>query len=490
MSQRQILEVYQINKPFGYAIITKDSETHELQYAVFEPTLTEEEKKNFQNIRDFLIEQLDVTMSELEGENKAEEYLRKIVEKIVKDFHIPVKAHSLEKILYYIVRDYVGYGKIDVMMRDPLIEDISCNGVNTPVYVWHREYESFQSNVVFASEDELNSFVVRLAYRTGRMISMANPILDATLPDGSRIQITLGQVVTRHGSTYTIRKFKADPFTIVDLIKLNAISSKNAAICWFLIENKFNIFVCGPTASGKTTTLNCLASFIHPDYKIVTIEDTPEIKLHHENWISSVARPKIGASTEITLFDLLRAAMRQRPDYIIVGEIRGGEAYALFQAMATGHGGISSLHAESVVAAVHRLETEPMNIPRTLVSSLNVIIIQQRLQIGGKPARRTITTTEIVGVDPRTNEIITNETFKYKPEDDTYQYSSRSYHLEKIAKTLGKSLKDVMDEIDKRRIVLEWMLRSNIRGFKEVSEVIRSFYANPEELLKQVEVGA
>ncbi len=487
---REILEVFKVNAPFGYAALTKDSETHELQYIVFEPTLTEEEKKTFQQIRDFLIEQLDVTMPELEGDEKAEEYLKKQVKKIINDFHIHVNEHNVEKILYYIVRDYVGYGKIDIIMRDPLIEDINCNGINRPVYVWHRDYESVQSNVSFTSETELNSFIVRLAYRTGRMISIANPILDAALPDGSRIQMTYGKVVTKSGSTFTIRKFKADPYTIIDLIKLGTLSSRIAALSWYLIENKYNIFVCGPTASGKTTTLNCLANFIHPDQKVVTIEDTPEIRLHQENWFRSVTRPSVGASSEISLFDLLKAAMRQRPDYIIVGEIRGAEAYTLFQAIATGHGGISTLHAESVAAAIHRLETEPMKIPRSLVVGLNVIMIQQRLQIGDKPARRLITTTELVGLDPRTNEVITNELFKYKPEDDTYQYSGRSYHLERIAKSLGKISKEVASEIDKRKILLDWMVKNNIREFSEVSEIIRGFYTNPEEALKLAKVGA
>jgi len=488
--EKEILQEYTLNEPFGHAAITKDPESHELQYVVFEPTLTEEEKEIFHQIRDFLIEQLEVAMSEMDGEKKAEEYLRNQVVKIVKDFRIKVNKYSLEKILYYVLRDYVGYGKIDVMMRDPLIEDISCNGINLPVYIWHRHYESMQSNVIFTSEAELNSFVVRLAYRTGRMISMASPILDASLPDGSRIQITYGRVVTKGGSTFTIRKFKTDPFTIVDLIKLGTLSSSIAAFSWYLIENKFNIFVCGPTASGKTTTLNCLANFIHPDYKVVTIEDTPEIKLHQENWFRSVTRPGVGASSEISLFDLLKAAMRQRPDYIIVGEIRGSEAYTLFQAIATGHGGISTLHAESVPAVIHRLETEPMNIPRSLVVGLNVIMIQHRLQIGDKPARRLITTTELVGLDTRTNEIITNEVFKYNSEEDNYQYSGRSYHIEKIAKASGKTPKDLMNEVDKRKKILDWMVNNNIRSFKQVSDVIRSFYANPEEALKLAKVGA
>ena len=489
IQKRNILETFKISEPFQYVVLTEDPASHEIQYEAFEPTLTENEKNCFQDIRNFLIEQIDVTLSELGSEDKAKEYLSKQVRKIVKDFHIRVNEHSLDKILYYIIRDYVGYGKIDVIMKDPLIEDISCNGVDLPVYVWHKAYESIPSNVFFTSDEDLDSFVIRLAYRTGRMISIANPMLDSILPDGSRIQVTLGRAVTRHGSTFTVRKFNADPLTIIDLIKFKTVSSQMAAIFWYLIENKLNIFICGPTASGKTTTLNCLSAFIQPDFKIVTIEDTPELQLHHKNWISSVSRPAAGASAEITLFDLLKAAMRQRPDFIIVGEIRGAEAYTLFQAMATGHGGFSSLHAESVAAVIHRLETEPMNIPRTLITGLNVVTIQQRLQKEGKSVRRTITATELVDLDTRTNEVITNEMFRYKTDDDTYQYSGRSYHLEKIAKTLGRSVKEVTDDVAKRKIILDWMEKNNIRKFKEVTEVIRGFYANPEEIYKMVRVG-
>ncbi|MCX8150838.1 MAG: type II/IV secretion system ATPase subunit [Candidatus Bathyarchaeota archaeon] len=489
-SKRRILETFKINEPFQFAVLSEDPATHELWYEVFEPTLQEAEKKQFLTIRDFLVEEIDVTFSDLGSEEKARAYLTDQVKRIVKKFRIRVGDASLEKILYYINRDFVGYGKIDVMMRDPLIEDISCNGVFGPVYVWHREYESIPTNVSFDSEDELNSFVIKLAYRTGRMISVANPILDSILADGSRIQMTYGKAVTRGGSTFTIRKFKSDPLTIVDLIKFKTVPLKLAAFLWYFIENKLDIFVCGPTASGKTTTLNCLSAFIQPDFKIITIEDTPELQLHHKNWLRSVSRPSGGSSAEISLYDLLKAAMRQRPDYIIVGEIRGAEAYTLFQAMATGHGGFSSLHAESVASVVHRLETEPMNIPRTLVTSLDVVLIQQKLQVGGKPVRRVTSATEFVGLDTRTNEIITNEVFSYNANTDTYQYSGRSYHLEKIAKSTGKSLKDVSEEIEKRSLVLDWMVKNDIRRFKDVSEVIRGFYSNPEEIYRRIRVGS
>ncbi len=490
VNKKIIVKVFDVNPPHGYAMLVAKPVTHEISYEVVEPELSEREKEILKKIRGFMVETIDVLMSEIGSREEAEEFLKKRLRDIVKQYHIRVDERELDKLAYYIIRDYLGFGKIDVMMRDPLIEDISCNGVGIPIYVWHREYESIPTNVVFETAEELDSFIIRLAYRTGRMISMARPMLDAVLPDGSRIQMTLGTTVTKHGSTFTIRKFRADPLTIVDMINYNTVSSEMAAFLWFLVENKCSVFVCGGVASGKTTMLNCFSSFIKPDAKIVTIEDTPEVQLYHKNWIRSVTRPASGATGEITLFDLLKMAVRQRPDYIIVGEVRGEEAYTLFQAMATGHLGMATMHAESVSAAIHRLESKPMNIPRPLISELDIITVQARLEKDGKPIRRTLTVTEVVGLDPRTNEIITNEIFKYDPKTDSYRYLGRSYILEKTAKEIGKPMGEVKRDIEMRKTVLEWMARNGIRSFKDVTAVIRDFEANPEEVYKMAKVGS
>ena len=490
VSRKNIVELFDVNRPFGYATIVRDPVTHEIIYEVVESTITEAEAKLLGTVRGFLVETLDVIMSELGSEEEADRYLREKVREVVRAYGIRVDEHGLEKMLYYLTRDYIGYGRIDVMMRDPLIEDISCNGVGVPIFIWHREHESIPSNVVFPSEEELDNFIIRLAYRTGRMISVAKPVLDATLPEGSRINMTLGREVTKHGSTFTIRKFRADPLTITDMIKLNTVSGEMAAFFWYLVENKHSIFVCGATATGKTTLLNVFSSFIEPDMKIVTIEDTAELQLYHRNWIRSVTRPSVGSSADIDLFDLLRSAMRQRPDYIIVGEIRGQEAYTLFQAMTTGHLGMSTLHADSVAAVIHRLETEPMNIPRTLISGLNVVTIQRRLEREGRPIRRTVTVTEIVGIDPETDEILTNEVFRWDAASDTYLYSGRSYLLEGIARSRGVNMREVRDDIERKRRVLEWMAQRGIRKFHDVTEIIRSYYADPDEVYRMTRVGA
>jgi flagellar protein FlaI len=353
--------------------------------------------------------------------------------------------------------------------------------------VWHRTYESLPTNIVFKDEAELNSFIVRLAYLAGKNISIASPILDATLPDGSRVQLTYGNEVTRRGSTFTIRRFRVDPLTISDLIAFNTLSSDMAAYLWYIIENRASVLVAGGIAAGKTTMLNCLSMFIKPEMKIVSVEDTQELNLPHENWIPSVVREGFGYDNKstITLFDLLKAAVRQRPDYIIVGEIRGEEAYTLFQAMATGHIGMCTIHAESVEAVINRLQSEPMNIPKPLIAMIDLIMVMARTEVEGMPVRRTLTATEVLGLDPKTGEILTEEVFRWKPKRDEFEFLGHSTLLEEHMKKHDLSEEDIKKELQRRKTVLEWMVKKGVRRYKEVADVIREYYANPARIFKK-----
>ncbi len=385
-------EVYPISEPYAYAAVVREPNTQKISYEVIEPTLLEREKTQLEDLKDILMAEIDVNLKDLKTRERAKEYLQSKVQETIRDYNLKIATESIDKFMYFITRDFIGYGRIDPFMKDHLIEDISADGVNIPIYVWHRRYESLPTNIRFRDGNELNSFIVRLAYLAKKNVSIANPMLDASLPDGSRIQLTYGNEITKRGSTFTIRRFRADPLTISDLISFNTLSLDMAAYFWFVIENRISVLVAGGVASGKTTTLNCLSMFIKPEYKIVSVEDTAELNLPHENWIPSVVRsgfsPGQRGVSPINLFDLLKAAVRQRPDYIIVGEVRGEEAYTLFQAMATGHLGMSTIHAESVEAAINRLESEPMNVPRSFLSMIDVVMIQGRTEINGKPARR------------------------------------------------------------------------------------------------------
>jgi flagellar protein FlaI len=449
------------------------------RYEAIEPILFEEETTALDKIKTHLEDTINTTMSEIGSIDDAVTFLRKNMEEADSLYKLKLSDHTKEKILYFLIRDHLYFGKMDVMMRDPLIEDISCNGPNVPLYIWHRTYESIPTNVEFSDHEELDSYIIRLAYKAKRMISVANPLLDATLPDGSRIQLTYSKYVTKQGSTYTIRKFKADPLTIVDLIKNETISPEVAALLWFVVENKSSIFVCGGVASGKTTMLNCLSTFISPDSKIVTIEDTPEVQLYHKNWIRAVTRPGTGSSEEITLFDLLKASMRQRPDYILVGEIRGEEAYTLFQAMSTGHLGLATLHAENVDSALRRLETEPMNIPRMMVGGLNMVMIMARREIDGQPTRKIIECAEVKGLKDN-GEIDVDTLFEWDAKDNVWRLLNESYYLEKAAKMRGISVVEAKNDIRMRAEILNYLAEEGKRSFTEVTQVIRNYVTAPE----------
>jgi flagellar protein FlaI len=484
-------EVYPIQEPYAYAAIIKDPETQKTRYEVIEPTLQKEEEERLKEIKSLLMEEIDINLKDIETKEKAEYYIKEKARQIIKKYHIKIPPESIDKLLYYIVRDFVGYGKIDPLMKDHLIEDVSADGVNIPIYVWHRFYESLPTNIIFKDEAELNSFIVRLAYLAGKNISIASPILDSSLPDGSRIQLTYGNEVTRRGSTFTIRRFRVDPLTISDLIAFNTLSSEMAAYLWYIIENRASVLVAGGIAAGKTTMLNCLSMFIKPEMKIVSVEDTQELNLPHENWIPSVVRLGFGHEdrrSAITLFDLLKAAVRQRPDYIIVGEIRGEEAYTLFQAMATGHLGMCTIHAESVEAVINRLESEPMNIPKPLIAMIDLIMVMTRTEIEGKPARRTLTATEVVGLDTKTRKLMTEEVFRWKPKSDKFEFLNHSSLLEEHVKKLDISEDDVRRELQRRKTVLEWMVRKGIRRYTEVTNIIREYYANPARVFQRARI--
>jgi flagellar protein FlaI len=317
-------------------------------------------------------------------------------------------------------------------------------------------------------------------------------MIDASLSDGSRIQLTYGREVTRKGSTFTIRRFRADPMTVSDLIDFKTLNPMMAAWFWFMIERKINFLIAGGTASGKTTSLNSLCTFIPAYHKVVTIEDTAELNLPNENWISSISRIGFGASgsADITLFDLLKAAMRQRPDYVIVGEVRGNEAFTLFQAMATGHGGLSSLHADSAASALSRLESQPMNIPRTLLTILDVIVMQSKVRVADRMTRRMTSIVEIVEMDPVSKEIITNEIFKWVPQKDIFEFSGKSILIDRMIKEYGLSEDYISSELERRRQLLEWMIQNNIRRVHQVGKIISEYYADPEGTVDKVKLRA
>ncbi len=484
----EVVEQHPIKKPFSFVRILFDNNKNEYIYEVIEPTLSVEEQKIFDFLKETLIKTMDVEFTEF-TQDEAKDYLRKHVERILSDYSISIDDKPKEKIMYYVVRDFLGYGKIDALMIDPMIEDISCDSAQVPIYIYHRNYESLRSNVTFSSDDELDSFVIQLAQKCGRHISIARPLMDATMPDGSRIQASLSREVSSMGSNFTIRRFREEPFTPTHLVEYNTISPEVAAYFWMAVENGASAVLAGGTASGKTTSLNALSLFIPPQMKIISIEDTREINLPHPNWIASITREGSEESDEgsnVGMFDLLKAALRQRPEYILVGEIRGEEAVVLFQAMATGHTVYSTMHADSIFSVVHRLEGDPINIPRVQLQALNIVAIQALLRIGRKRVRRIKKVVEVVGIDPNTEDILTNEVFSWNPRKDTFDYYGKGHVLDKVAEQRNWTDRELNEEFDRRRDVIKWMVDNGIKNYVDVGEVLAAYYKDPDRVMKRV----
>ena len=429
------------------------------------------------------------TFKELFVKKKKQEETEESKEKVEKP---PLREQSKEIIYYHIFRDFLGYGRIDILMHDDGIEDVSCDGPNPPIFIHHRKYEAIETNIYFGSEEELNSFVVRLCQVSGKQISIFSPIVDGKLPDGSRLQSTLSRTVTK-GSTFTIRRFKENPLTPIDLLNFKSFSVEMAAYFWMAIENGASILFCGGTASGKTTALNALLLFVPLSHKIVSIEDTREVNIPHKNWIAGTTRKGFSAADDsksgkdIDMFDLIRAALRQRPRVIIVGEVRGKEAYSLFQAMATGHTAYATVHASTIHTLIQRLENPPVSLPRALLTSLDVIVFQNAVPIGGKMVRRMTSVTEIIKLDSDTNQLIFMAPFTWVSKtDDRFESSKTSKILNKIKQQNDWTDEQLEEELENRMLVLRWMIKKKVSSYQEFGRVIADYRKFPDEVMKRV----
>ena len=481
------LETYPIKEPFAYVRILYDKKGFTKIYHAVEPELTRKEEHAYKFIYEVLKKALDVPIADLDVD--PEKFLKLATRDVNRGYNLGLKGRGLEKVFYYVERDLLGYGRIDVLMRDPNIEDISCDGPLIPVFIYDRRYESLETTLLWDVEEELDDYSIRLAQRCDKHLSLAQPILDSTLMDGSRAIMSLGREVTTRGSSFCIRKFREQPFTPTDLIDFNTISSVLVAWLWVAIQYGMSMLVCGGTASGKTTSLNALALFIHRDMKVFSIEETRELNLPHPNWVAGLTRQGFGGGGDIgavTMYDLLRAALRERPEYIVVGEIRGAEAYVLFQAMSTGHTTYSTIHADSVQSLVHRLENKPIDIPRVMIPALDAVVIQIQTRIGERRVRRAKQVVEIIGLDPHTGELLTNEVFRWIPATDEFEFSGKSYILEKVMVRTNLSKPQMMEELKNRKKVLDWLVENDIRAHMDVAKVIMEYYLRPEDVIKQI----
>lgn len=486
--QYTVVESYW-TRPGLALIVIAITPANEYVYLVFEPSLTPFEKevleRLFAGVRDILI--LEDVALDAESKTKA---LYDAMDAYMERFEIELEPNSVHKIRYYLKRNYLGWNILDPLQNDIDIEDISCDGYNTPIFLFHRSYRNIRTSIMFENPEDLDAMVVMLAQKTGKHISISSPIVDTSLSDGSRAQLTYGKTVSSHGSSFTIRKFREVPYSPVDLILNQTFTVEEMVFFWLAVEYNQSILFIGGTASGKTTSLNAVAQFIPHLSKVITIEDTREITLSHQNWLASVT-PDVtnvsgGDRASIEMFDLLKAAMRQRPEYILVGEVRGVEAQTLFQAMNTGHTTFSTLHAGSVDSAIHRLENEPLNVPRAMIESLNIVSSQVRMYREGKQIRRCNEIVEIVGIS-ETNEVIVNTVFKYRPDTDSPVYSARSEMFAHIAEISGNDMNWISREQQRRAMVIEAMIDQRIRDYRDVSEILWKYYSMPDAVIASLE---
>ncbi|KAB7516632.1 type II secretion system protein [Halosegnis rubeus] len=479
------VERYWLNAPFSYASIRYDDDENEHRYHVVEPTLTDDQTALLDSLYDDVRNPL--LYRESQEDDDPETLLREELRDRIEDYGVVLSPGGFHALVYYLWRRFRGFGRLDPLMHDSKIEDISCDGYEIPLYAYHDDYQDIATTVSFG-EESLDSFVIRMAQQAGQHISVGNPIVGTTLQDGSRAELTLGEEVTPHGSAFTIRKYSEEPFTPVDLLQFGTFSLQQMAYLWIAIENNKNIIFAGGTASGKTTSMNAISMFIPPRSKLITIEDTRELSLYHDNWLSSVTRDRLDEESDVTMYDLLRSALRHRPEYILVGEVRGEEAITLFQAMNTGHTTLSTMHADSVQTVINRLENEPINVPRPMVQSLDVLCVQVLARLDGERVRRSKTISEIDGIDQRTGELDYSNAFEWSTTDDSFSVGNRNL-LDEIRRERGWSQGELLEEMRRRRRFLSHLRDENITNYQQFTALVNEYYVDAEATMDALGIG-
>ena len=488
----EVIEDYFVHKPMARIKIVKSPKLGAgLHYFAVETPLNEVEEESFRKIMGILSKEMEPPKDD---EMTPEEYVLDQAERVAEKYYRALGGHSeagWRKIFYYVIKNLIGYGPLHAIMLDPNIEDISNNGVNSPVYVWHRKYESIPTNITFIDEETANDFIIRLAHRSSKHISSATPLMDGMLPEKHRLAATFMNEVSMKGSTFCIRKFRKDPFSIVDLIKIGTLDERIAAYFWMILEHKMSFMIIGGTGAGKTSILNALLSLMSRNDKIVTVEEVAELSPPLPNWTQFLSRQSFqfgqGAAQSISIFDLVKVSLRYRPDYIIVGEIRGEEAFTLFQALATGHGGLCTMHADSLNSVIKRLTSPPMNVSKVYIPLMNNALHIQRVELpkakdGLNFGRRVRTIWEIEDFDQY------REVAVWNPRSDTFEtWFENSFLLDKIATTKGVPRQDLLIEIEKRREFLADLVEKNIRDQGEVAERILAYYTAQKENSKKEE---
>ena len=488
---------------FVHVFRTRDM--NEIEYRAIEPSLSATEKKKYEKLLTSIVklapnkksvitdDELKEVLKELIDElvivdEKAEEFdegKKGFVGKFSKSDKIKATSVQKSNIEYFIIKSQIGGGAIEPFMRDPYLEDVHIiAGEN--VHLIHKVFGMIKTNVEINKEDA-PAFARKLSEKMGATVSEGKPIADGMLPDGSRGSVIYSDTVSIKGPTMTIRKFTETPISVTQLIKWGTLGSNIAAYLWLCSQYGRSFFICGETASGKTTTMNALIPFIPPEKKIYTAESTPELTVPHTVWqrlLTKTTGPKEG---QVDLFDLLKAALRSRPDYIIPGEVRGAEGNIVFQAMQTGHPCITTFHAGTLTKVIQRFTGDPINVPKTFMDNLDFVLIQTALEREGRRIRRCISLDEIEGYNREVDGVMARTAFEWDPVEDKqiFKANKNSFILEqKIAKNMGYvDTAEIYDEYERRRHILERMVEEEIFDYYEVVQFIWTFYRDGEKAL-------
>jgi flagellar protein FlaI len=478
------VERYWVNAPFAYVVVTYDEVASEHQYHAVEPDLSPFAARLLDRVRRDIRNPL---LYRDDADPTGEATLRAELSDLVGEYGVAVDAATFHATLYYLFRDFRGYGRADPLMRDPHVEDVSCDGYDLPVFVYHDTYTDVETNVAFGRE-ELDHHVVRMAQRSGRHISIGDPVIGTTLPNGSRAELVLGEEVTPRGSAFTVRMYADEPFTPIDLVDHGTFSIEQMAYLWLCIEHNKSLVFAGGTASGKTTAMNAVSMFVPPRAKVLSIEDTRELSLHHDNWLSSVTRQRLNEGTDIDMYDLLRSALRHRPEYIIVGEVRGDEAVTLFQAMNTGHTTFSTMHADSVETVINRLENDPINVPRPMIQSLDLLLIQTLTRLDDERVRRSKLIGEIGDIDQRTGELDYANAFSWDVERDAFDRHDSTL-LGEIRRDRGWTQTEARRELRNRERFLRFLSDRGVTDYRRFTALVNEYYATPEAVVDRIDAA-
>ncbi len=478
---------YPLIVPYAYVHIVWDEIQNSLIYKVEEPVLDSKEREILLKLEQGIKEFINMSFISVKQKETLIEFLEKNVQILLKEMNIKLEKNSYLKLMYYIYRDFIGLNRIEPLMNDSYIEDIECNGRNSPLYIVHRRYGNIRTNIIFDDFDELSDFVEKLAQKSGRYISYSSPIVDGILPGGDRVNATFTEDVSSRGPTFTIRRFSRVPWSPIKLMEAGSVSPEILAYLWLLVENGSNILVVGGTGSGKTSFINGLAFFIPPDARIVSIEDSRELRLEHENWLPSVARVGIGGANkigEVSMFDLLKSSFRQRPDYVIVGEVRGEEAAVLFQGMASGHPSMATMHADDANTVIRRLQTPPINLSPSLVEILDVICLMTFAKLRGEDKRKLAAIQEILSVQENGKAVV-NTPFKWNAMNDTFLFKRQSNIFDKIVAKKGIPRNKLDYEFTVRTRLFIELYKRKITEFSQVQKIIHRYYKDPQSVLKE-----